>query len=133
MATQKRAWLYTRIDAPEDTYGGLKGQEKELMDYAEQLGFAVVGGSSDLGSGMNLNSAGLAGVTAAAKEGAFDVLLVKSLPLLGRDSAQVMSLLYALEQQDIAVYSPLEGKISAALLPDALPPGDSAMGGRRHA
>ena len=34
MDEKKRAWLYCRIDAPEDEHGHLKEQKKELMDYA---------------------------------------------------------------------------------------------------
>lgn len=37
------AWLYCRIDAPEDVYGVLKKQKKELYDYADQKGFTVAG------------------------------------------------------------------------------------------
>ena len=41
MKQEKRAWVYCRIDAPEDTHGALKNQRKLLMDYAEQMGFVV--------------------------------------------------------------------------------------------
>lgn len=36
----KRAWLYCRGDAPEDRNGVLKKQEKQLYDFAEQLGYS---------------------------------------------------------------------------------------------
>ena len=48
MQTQQNAWIYCKIDAPEDAHGMLKSQRKQLMDYAEQMGFCVVGSSSDL-------------------------------------------------------------------------------------
>ena len=31
---QKSAWIYCRIDAPEDTHGALKGQYERLETYA---------------------------------------------------------------------------------------------------
>jgi len=133
MNTQKRAWIYTRIDAPEDTHGVLKGQEKELMDYAERLGFSVVGGSSDLGGGVNMERPGLSRVTAAAEQNRFDVLLVRSLSRLGRDAERVIPMLKELERRGVEVYSPLEGKINTELLSGALSPGASEMGGHHHA
>lgn len=109
--TDKRAWLYTRIDAPEDTHGALKGQEKELYDYAGQMGLSVAGTSSDLGSGLNFDRPGLIRLTAAAREGSYDILLVRSLSRLGRDTAQTFELLRQLDGLGVHVLSPLEGEI----------------------
>ena len=108
---QKKAWVYCRIDAPEDAHGALKGQKKELMDYAEQMGFEVVGCSEDLGNGMEFDRAGLAEVTKAAGEGKMDVLLVKKLDRLGRDTAKTLEFIRGLEQLGVGLYSPLEGEI----------------------
>lgn len=110
--TEKHAWLYMRIDTPEDTHGVLKNQEKELLRYAEQMGFSIAGTSSDLGSGTDFERPGLARLTDAAKEGSFNVLLVKSLSRLGRDAAKTAELLRQLNGLGIAVFSPLEGEIN---------------------
>lgn len=107
--SRKRAWIYCRIDAPEDSHGALKGQKKELMDYAEQMGFVVIGESEDIGSG--LNRVGLADVMKAAGDGKMDVLLVKKLDRLGRDTAKLLELLRGLDQMGVELYSPLEGQI----------------------
>lgn len=109
--SRKRAWIYCRIDAPEDTHGALKGQKKELMDYAEQMGFAVVGESEDVGSGPASDSPGLTEVMKAAGDGRMDVLLVKKLDRLGRDIAKLLELLRGLDQMGVELYSPLEGQI----------------------
>lgn len=109
--TKKRAWIYTRIDAPEDTHGALKLQEKGLYDYAGQMGFAVAGISSDLGSGMDFERPGLARLTSAARDGAFDILLVKSLSRLGRDTEKTLELVGRLGDMGVNVCSPLEGEI----------------------
>ena len=110
--TNKRAWLYSRIDAPEDTNGVLKNQEKELCDYAVQMGMTVAGTSSDLGSGLDFGRPGLKQITAAAKDGRFDILLVKSLSRLGRDTDQTGELIRTLHEQNVGVLSPLEGEIT---------------------
>ena len=110
--TNKRAWLYSRIDAPDDAHGHLKNQEKALFDYAEQMGMTVAGTSSDLGSGRDFDRPGLAQLTAAAREGRYDVLLVKSLGRLGRDFDATGDLIERLNEQGVKVCSPLEGEIS---------------------
>lgn len=106
-----RAWAYCRIDAPEDTHGALKGQKKELMDYAEQMGFEVVGSSEDIGSGLDFERTGLKELMKAAGDGEFDMLLIKKLDRLGRDATKTLEFIRGLEQLGIKVYSPLEGEI----------------------
>lgn len=113
---QKRAWIYCRIDAPEDTHGALKGQKKELVDYAEQMGFEVVGSSEDLCSGLDFDRAGLMEVMKVAGNDELDVLLVKRLDRLGRDTAKTLEFLRGLDQLGIQLYSPLEGEIRFARL-----------------
>lgn len=109
--TGKRAWLYTRIDAPEDTHGVLKEQEKGLFDYAGQMGLTIAGTSSDLGSGHDFERPGLKRLTGAAKDGAFDILLVRSLGRLGRDTERTLGLIRELDGLGVRVLSPLEGEI----------------------
>ena len=46
---KKKAWIYTRIDAPEDSHGTLKKQYEQLNAYGEQLQLEIAGCSSDLG------------------------------------------------------------------------------------
>lgn len=115
MNQSKRAWLYCRIDAPEDEHGRLKGQKKELADYAEQLGFEVVGASQDAGSGLRFDRSGLAEVSEAAETGKMDVLLVVNISRLGRDIQKTMDFIRRLNEQGIQVYSPLEGEITAKI------------------
>jgi len=116
MDEKKRAWLYCRIDAPEDEHGRLKGQQKELADYAEQMGFEVVGVSQDTGSGLNFARNGLAEVIEAAAEGKMDVLLIVNLSRLGRDTVKTMDFIRGLGRLGIGLYSPLEGEIKLTRL-----------------
>ena len=107
------AWIYCRIDAPEDSHGALKGQYEQLERYAEQMGFTVVGSSQDTGGSTQTISTGLQTALDAAKAGAFSVLLVTSLSCLGHRRADRAAILYGLTWYGILIYSPLEGNVSA--------------------
>lgn len=111
MDEMKRAWIYCRIDAPEDAHGSLKGQKKELFDYAQQLGMAVVGSSEDIGSGLNFNRSGLVEVLEAADAGKMDVLVIKNLSRLGRDTTKTIEFIKKMDERNIRICSPLEGEI----------------------
>ena len=110
--SQRNAWIYCRIDAPEDTHGALKGQYEQLQRYAEQMEFTVVGSSQDLGTELNMKSTGITALMEAASTGAFSTLLITSLATLGRESDEREVILYALAWYGIAIYSPLEGNVS---------------------
>ena len=111
MNQKKRAWIYCRIDAPEDTHGTLKGQRQQLMDYAEQMGFEVVGSSADTGNGKALGWPGLMLAKKAAHEQRMDALLLNGLPCFGEAAINALPILQAIEQSGAAVYSPLQGRI----------------------
>ncbi len=117
--TNKRAWIYTRLNAPDDGQDSLKRQEKELIDCACQIGLSVIGSSSDLGSGTDMDRAGLISMTAAAREGQFDVLLVKSISRIGRNIEQAVALIHQLAGLRVAVISSSEGLLSPS---DIFPP-----------
>lgn len=115
MNQEKRAWVYCRIDAPEDTHGTLKGQRQQLMDYAEQMDFTVVGSSEDLANGLSFDRPGWKRFVEEAESEAIDVLLVHNVSRIGRDTCQTMVCLERIEQAGVTVYSPLEGKLSFSL------------------
>lgn len=117
---KKSAWIYFRIDAPEDIHAALKGQYERLENYAAQMGFAVVGSSQDLGSGLNFDRPGLQTVLEAAKIGSFQVLLVDSVSRIGRDMTKTMSFIQTINGCGISIYSPMEGQIKLADF--AMPP-----------
>ncbi len=109
----KNAWIYCRIDAPEDTHGTLKNQYEQLARYAEQMDFHLVGSSQDFGENPSMGSTGIAAALEAAKAGAFSILLVTDFTRVGRSSACVGPILAALRGYGIALYSPLEGRVDA--------------------
>ncbi|MVB10226.1 hypothetical protein CAFE_09040 [Caprobacter fermentans] len=108
---KKSAWIYCRIDAPEDIHGALKGQYERLETYASQMGFSVVGSSQDLGSGLHFDRPGLQAVLEAAKAESFQILLVDSVSRIGRDMAKTMNFIQTINGCRISIYSPMEGKI----------------------
>ena len=117
---KKSAWIYCRIDAPEDTHGALKGQYERLETYSAQMGFAVVGSSQDLGSGLSFDRPGLQAVLEAAKAGSFQVLLVDSMSRIGRDMSKTTSFTQTISDCGISIYSPMEGEIKPSDF--AMPP-----------
>jgi len=117
---KKSAWIYCRIDAPEDTHGTLKGQYERLETYAAQMDFTVVGSSQDLGSGLIFDRPGLQAVLESAKAGSFQVLLVDSVSRIGRDMAKTVNFIQTINDCGISIYSPMEGEIK--LSDFAVPP-----------
>ena len=111
MDTKRKAWLYCRIDAPEDMYGALKNQKEKLDGYARQMGFEVVGASEDLGSGLDFNRSSLKEVLTAARAGRLDALIVHSVSRIGCDMTKTIDFIQQLNGCGVKVYSPLEGEI----------------------
>lgn len=109
MGQTKRAWIYCRIDASEDLHGALKRQRQQLMDYAEQMGFEVAGSSQDQASGLRMNRPGLNEVMEAARVGRLDVLIVRDISRVGRDTCQTMEYLEQLSRMGVQTCSPMEG------------------------
>ena len=111
MSAKPKAWLYCRIDAPEDIHGALKDQKEKLDGYARQMGFEVVGASEDLGSGLDFNCSGLKEALTAARAGTLDALIVHSVSRIGRDISKTIDFIRQLNGCGVKVYSPLEGEI----------------------
>lgn len=111
MREWKRAWIYSQIDAPEDNHGSLKNQRDDLFDYANQMELEVVGSSQDTGGSWDINHNGLQEMMQAAREGKFEVLLIKRVDRLSRYPGKTLGLLRELERLGIQVFSPLEGQI----------------------
>jgi DNA invertase Pin-like site-specific DNA recombinase len=120
MDDKERAWVYCRIDAPEDMHGHLKGQREDLISYAGQMGFEVVGESQDLGSGLRLDRNGLRKVTEAADAGKMDVLLVMNITRIGRVMNQTVEFVHHLNKLGVKIYSPLSGEVTTIMPPEEL-------------
>lgn len=114
MEQKKRAWLYCRIDSPEDSHGSLKRQQEKLDNYAQQMGFEVVGSSQDMGKTSNFDFSGISEMMSAAQEKKMDVMLLECSLRLGRDLYHTTELIGQLQKCGITIFSPLEGEITTA-------------------
>jgi DNA invertase Pin-like site-specific DNA recombinase len=112
MKTKKRAWIYTHVDAPEYSHGALKAQERELVNYVEQLGFTIVEMSSDLGVEKFNERRGIMQITNAAERGEFDVLLILNTLRISLVPSEILLFLQLLKKYGIQVISPLQGNIT---------------------
>lgn len=129
MDTNAKAWIYTRIDAPEDAHGALKGQERRLNHYAEQAGYTVAGYSSDIGDGLSTDRPGLRQMMEAVQRGEFHILLVVSSSRLGQGGAVLTGIVRQLASAGVEALSMSEGRIGGSILAA----GEKLTGGRRHA
>ena len=111
MKNVKQAWIYCAIDVPEDTHGVLKGQFRQLCDYAEQMMFETAGSSSDCGGKPLLERSGFRHFIEATKEGTANILLVVNRNVLSRSSMQLAQMQVMAESLNVEIWSPQEGKI----------------------
>ena len=101
MGQGKRAWIYCAIDAPEDRNGALKSQFKQLIDYGEQMGFELVGSSSDVGTTPLWNRNGFRHFIEAVQKEQIDVLLIVNRGRLSRSSMQLARFQILQENYDV--------------------------------
>ena len=98
---QKRAWIYCRVDGPDDL--ALKTQQTFLEEYVERQGFQIVGITTEQDDGRRLARKGLAEVSGAIANHKVDLLLVTNLSRLGREFVSVDAFLRWLEDQSVKV------------------------------
>ncbi len=110
---KKKAWIYTHIDAPEDSHGALKKQYEQLNTYGEQLQTEIAGSSSDMGGGVGANRPGLDLFLEAKVDRGIEVLLILDASRISRDEKQCGEFLRQMAKCGIDVCSPLEGRLSA--------------------
>lgn len=112
MMAWKRAWLYCRVahNGP-DSAEFLEGQRLRLESYAREHGFIIVGCSSDIGNGLTLERPGLHDFHAAAEDEEVDILLLKNLSRLGRDTSKVIEYWHQLRDLGVIVHTADCGEI----------------------
>lgn len=110
-ARKKRAWIYTHIDAPDDSHGMLDRQYEQLNSYADRMGFEVIGNSSDVGGGDTLLRPGLQSFLDESGNGMIEVLLVADSTKISCDTARRKEFVKQMEECWIEVFSPEEGEI----------------------
>ncbi|MCB7320915.1 recombinase family protein [Lacrimispora sp. 210928-DFI.3.58] len=112
---RKKAWIYTHIDAPEDSHGALKKQYEQLNTYGEQLQTEIAGSSSDMGGTAGLKRPGLDLFLEAKDSRGIEVFLVLDSSRISRDEELCREFLFQMAKNGIEVCSPLEGILSTGL------------------
>jgi hypothetical protein len=102
----KRAWIYIRMVRSPDPYYDML--EDSLRSYANEQAFALTGFSIDFNS--RNGGHGLAQMLQAAKDNAFDVLLIKSMDQLNTTLLMSLDIMTCLENQGIQIWSPGRGR-----------------------
>lgn len=110
---RKKAWIYTHIDAPEDSHGALKKQYEQLNTYGKQLQTEIAGSSSDMGGTAELKRPGLDLFLEAKDSRGIEVFLVLDSSRISRDEELCREFLLRMAKSGIEVCSPLEGILSA--------------------
>ena len=110
---KKKAWIYTHIDAPEDSHGALKKQYEQLNTYGEQLRTEIAGSSSDTGGTAGLKRPGLYLFLEEKESRGIEIFLVLDSSRISRDEKLCGEFLRQMAKCGIDVCSPLEGRLSA--------------------
>lgn len=107
----KRVWIYSRIAHDKQGESELEKQKENLIAYAKEKGFKIVGTSEDVGSGLDYDRKGIKEVIEATQSKNVDVVLIKSLYCIGRDLFKTYEVLELLKSNGIVIISPMEGEI----------------------
>ena len=108
---KRNAWIYTCIDAPEDTHGALKQQYEQVNTYGEQLPVEIIGCSSDVGGSENMERSGLQELLEEARIGNIEILLILDANRIARNVEVRGTILKWIKSCGIQVLSLLEGEL----------------------
>lgn len=106
--SSKGVWIYSRV-ANKQGENELEKQKVELITFAKEKGYEIIGSSQDIGSGLDYGRKGLKEIIEAAESGNVDMVLVKSLSTIGRDLFKIHEVLNLLSPNVSAIISPIEG------------------------
>lgn len=111
---RKNAWIYCRLDDPQDIGGVMSIQYRQLKKFAEQKDFYAVGVSEDRSNGLTRDRPGLRAIREAVRDGDVQILLVSSVSRIGRDTEQVGQFLSFLHEHGVQAYAVKEGELTMA-------------------
>ena len=108
-ARAPRVWIYCRVAAP-DAFA-LRTQQEELMAFAKENHYEVMGCTAKQETGTTMVRSGLAEITNAALRGEMDILLVLNDTRLGRDIWRTLEYVGWLGKHNVEVVC-LNGELS---------------------
>lgn len=109
VARAPRVWIYCRVAAP-DAFA-LRTQQEELMAFAKENHYEVMGCTAKQETGTTMVRSGLAEITNAALRGEMDILLVLNATRLGRDIWNTLEYVGWLGKHNVKVVC-LNGELS---------------------
>ena len=109
VARAPRVWIYCRVAEP-DAFA-LRTQQEELMAFARDNNYEIVGCTAKQESGTAMVRSGLAEITNAALRGEMDILLVLNASRLGRDIWNTLEYVGWLGKHNVEVIC-LNGELS---------------------
>ena len=89
----------------------LKDQEQRLRAFAEAAGHDVVGCICETGSGLSLDRPGIRDIRRMAAGGEMDAVLALSLSCLARNTADLLTLGKALQENGVGILTAKEGAV----------------------
>jgi putative DNA-invertase from lambdoid prophage Rac len=95
-----RVAIYCRVSTHDQN---CERQEKDLMEYAERLGYEVVGVWSEFGSGVKIDRVKRKEIMAIARKGKIDAVLVTELTRWGRSTIDLIHTLNDLNSWKVSV------------------------------
>ena len=109
---KRKAWIYTCIDAPEDTHGALKQQYEQLSAYGKKLPAEIAGYSSDVDGSKSMERSGLKCFWGEAGTREIEVLLILDGSRISRNEEERREFLKRTKARGIEVVSVLEGRLT---------------------
>ena len=108
-ARAPRVWIYCRTAEPNAF--ALRTQQEELMAFAKENHYEVMGCTAKQETGTTMVRSGLAEITNAALRGEMDILLVLNVTRLGRDIWRTLEYVGWLGKHNVEVVC-LNGELS---------------------
>lgn len=108
----RNAWIYCRAANNEQI---IEAQRDELICFANQHGSNITGFSQDIGSGLDYSRKGLSETKQAVRSKNADVVLVKNVSRIGRDTFKNITYMKEIKALGAEFLSPVNGVIDMAL------------------
>ncbi|GEM_PF-1007102 len=109
----RNAWIYCRVANNEHNI--IETQRDELIRFANQRGFHIAGISQDIGSGLDYLRKGLSETKQAVRSKKADVVLVKNVSRIGRDTFKNITYMKEINALGAEFLSPASGVIDMVL------------------
>lgn len=105
----KRVWIYCRVDCPDNTI--LMSQQRQMIGYARDQGWDIIGITLEQASGLDFNRRGLKEVMQAVEAEQIDIVLTKSICRIGRHIPWVMAFVDEMDEHGVKLMTADSGGV----------------------